>query len=391
VDPLPILSDLVAIPSVNPMGRPLSGPDYLETRLTEHLVRWFRDRSIEHVQIEVAPGRSNVVGRIRGRDAGPTILLDAHQDTVPVDGMTIDPFQPVVDGNRLYGRGACDDKGGMAAMLAAVARLAADSGPPPGDVIMSCTCDEESTTIGVTHLVAGWTPDAPPDEWWRRKPDLAIAAEPTDLDVVVAHRGASRWKIRTRGRACHSSEPSRGVNAVYKMAHVLAALEEYASLVGTRFPPHPLCGAATLNVGRIDGGVSVNTVPDECAIEIDRRVLPDEDGWAAIHDVERFLRERTSVEFEFLPPWLVGMSLSDRRNGPMSDRLLACIAAVAGPRKKMGVPYGTHASRFDAAGVPSAVFGPGSILQAHTQDEWVPISELRQAAEVYYRFCSGAV
>ena len=391
MDPLPILSDLIAIPSVNPMGRALTGPEYLETRLSEHLVRWFADRNIEHQLVEVAPGRSNVFGRVRGRGTGPSILLDAHQDTVPIDGMTIDPFDPVIDGDRIYGRGACDDKGGLAGMLAALARLAADPEPPPGDVIMSCTCDEESTTLGVTHLVAGWQPDASPEEWWRHKPDLAIAAEPTDLDVVVAHRGASRWKLRTRGRACHSSEPSNGESAIYKMAPILAALEEYAGLIGTRFPPHPLCGAATLSVGRIEGGVSVNTVPDECLIEIDRRVLPDEDGWEAIHDVERFLRERVDVDFDFLPLLLVGMSLSDSTNGEMSDRLLRCIPDVAGPHKKMGVPYGTHASRFDAAGVPSAVFGPGSILQAHTKDEWVPITELRQAAEVYYAFCKAGV
>lgn len=391
MDPLPILAELVSIPSVNPMGRAVTGPIYLEAKLSDHLVGFFQRLGVDHVRIEVAPQRANVIACVRGRGGGPCILLDAHQDTVPVDGMTIDPFRPVVDGDRLYGRGACDVKGGMAAMLAAFARLANGSEPPPGDVILSCTCDEESTTIGVTHFVAGWQADYPPAEWWRRKPDLAIAAEPTDLDVVVAHRGASRWKIRTRGRACHSSEPSNGVNAIYKMAPVLAALQEYSALVGTRFKPHPLCGAATLSVGRIDGGVSVNTVPDECTIEIDRRVLPGEDGWDAIRDVEQFLRERTDVEFEFLPPWLVGMSLSDATNGPLSVRLLECIASVAGPHKKMGVPYGTHASRFDGAGVPSAVFGPGSILQAHTKDEWISITELRQAAEVYYRFCGGQI
>jgi succinyl-diaminopimelate desuccinylase len=388
VDPVSILSDLVAIPSVNPMGRAVTGPIYLETRLTEHLVGFFQKLGVEHVRQDVAPDRANVVARVRGRGTGPRILLDAHQDTVPVDGMTIDPFKPIVDGDRLYGRGACDVKGGMAAMLSAFARLAGEKQQPPGDVIMSCTCDEESTTLGVQHFVKQWQPSPPAGEWWRQKPDLAIAAEPTDLDVVVAHRGASRWKIHTHGRACHSSEPSNGVNAIYKMAPVIAALEEYAALVGDRVKPHPRCGRATLSIGRIDGGVSVNTVPDACSIEIDRRILPGEDGWEAIHDVERFLKERTKVEFTFGEPWLVGMALSDATNGPLSDRLLECITAIAGSHKKVGVPYGTHASRFDAVGVPSAVFGPGSILQAHTKDEWISITELRQAAEVYYRFCA---
>jgi acetylornithine deacetylase len=371
------------------MGRPLTGSIYFEARLSDYLVDFFRNLGVEHVRIEVAPGRANVLARVPGRGTGPRILLDAHQDTVPVDGMTIDPFKPVVDGDRLYGRGACDVKGGMAAMLAAFARLAAGEQRPAGDVIMSCTCDEEATTLGVQHLVAGWQSPAPAGEWWRQRPDLAIAAEPTNLDVVVAHRGASRWKIHTHGRACHSSEPSNGESAIYKMAPILAALEEYASLVGQRAKSHPLCGHATLSVGRIDGGVSVNTVPDACSIEIDRRVLPGEDGWEAIRDVEQFLRERTNVEFTFGEPWLVGMALSDATNGPLSDRLLEHIAAVAGPHKKVGVPYGTHASRFNGGGVPSAVFGPGSILQAHTKDEWISITELRQAAEVYYRLCAA--
>jgi acetylornithine deacetylase len=372
------------------MGRAVSGPIYFETRLTEHLVGFFQKLGVDHIRQDIVPGRSNVIARVRGRGAGPTILLDAHQDTVPVDGMTIDPFQPVVDGDRLYGRGACDVKGGMAAMLSAFARLAADRQSPPGDVILSCTCDEEATTIGVRHFVEQWQSTPAAGEWWRQKPDLAIAAEPTDLDVVVAHRGASRWKIHTHGRACHSSEPSNGVNAIYKMAPILAALQEYAALVGDRVPAHPRCGRATLSVGRIEGGVSVNTVPDACSIEIDRRVLPGENGWDAIHDVERFLKERTSGDFTFGEPWLVGMALSDATNGPLSDRLLECIAGVAGPHRKVGVPYGTHASRFDGAGVPSAVFGPGSILQAHTKDEWISITELRHAAEVYYRFCTSS-
>lgn len=386
-DPLPILSELVSIPSVNPMGRDVSGPEFLESRLSDCLCDLFSRSGVRWQRIEVAPGRANVLACVPGRDHGPTILFDAHQDTVPVDGMTIPPFRPVVEGDRLYGRGACDVKGGLAAMLAALVRLAADSQPAAADVVLSCTCDEESTTLGVAHLVQSWAEGATADVWWRRRPDVAVVAEPTGLDVVVAHRGASRWKIRTRGRACHSSEPGNGVNAIYRMAPILSALEEYAAELPHRVAPHPLCGGATLSVGRIEGGVSVNTVPDECSIEIDRRVLPEEDGWEAIRDVERFLKARVAVDFEMLPPWLVGMALSDRTNGPLAEQLLACVADVAGPHNKVGVPYGTHASRFDAAGVPSVVFGPGSILQAHTKDEWISITQLRQAAEVYYLFC----
>jgi succinyl-diaminopimelate desuccinylase len=389
-DPVSLLRELVAIPSVNPMGRDVNGEIYLEGRMSEHLVRFFERLGVDVATDEVSPGRANVLGRVRGADGAPVILLDAHQDTVPVEGMTIPPFEPRIDGDRLSGRGACDVKGGMAAMLAAFARLARERPAGAATVIMCCTCDEEATASGAGRLAELWK-RGDGDQWWQQRPDLCIVAEPTELDVVVAHRGASRWKIRTTGRACHSSDPTQGVNAIYKMGHVVAALEEYAAGLPKRVTPHPLCGSATLSVGRIEGGVSVNTVPDECTIEIDRRVIPGEDGWEANRDVEAWLRGRVSVDFEMLPPWLVGEALSDEHNGPLADRLLGAIAAVVGPRRKVGVPYGTNGSRFDAAGVPTVVFGPGSIAQAHTKDEWISISQLQQAAEIYYGVCAEAV
>lgn len=386
MDPLDLLKDLVATPSVNPMGRDLTGPEFLEARVSDYLENFFRRLNVPYARIEVAPSRANVIARFDSPGAKTTVLLDAHEDTVPTDGMS-DPFNPVVRDGKLFGRGACDVKGGLAAMLAAFARLVRERPAGAANVIMSCTCDEESTSLGVNDLVTLWTDPAKSGSIIGRRPDVAIIAEPTQLDVVVAHRGATRWKIRTTGRACHSSSPHEGVNAIYKMARVVTALEEFASLLPKRITPHPLCGPATLSVGRITGGISVNTVPDSCEIEIDRRVIPGEDGWDAIKQVQEHFAARLDFEVEHLPPWLVGVSLSDEDNGPLSDQLLTHINAVAGPHKKVGVPYGTHASRIASAGVPSVVFGPGDIAQAHTVNEWIDIEQLRQAAEVYFRFC----
>ena len=217
---------------------------------------------------------------------------------------------------------------------------------------------------------------------------MALIAEPTELDVVVAHKGATRWKIRTRGRACHSSDPSKGVNAIYRMARVVECLEEFAAKLPTQIPPHALCGSATLSVGRIEGGLSVNTVPDECTIEIDRRVIPREDTTGVMDQVGEFLRERLDFEFEMLPPWMRAPALPDDVNLPWADRLLESVRAVTGRGEKIGVQFGTHASRTAAAGVPSIVFGPGSIAQAHTKDEWIETRQLEQAVEIYYRFAS---
>ncbi|MBI5761016.1 MAG: M20 family metallopeptidase [Planctomycetales bacterium] len=387
---LDLLKDLIAIPSVNPMGRDLTGPEFFETRLSDYLAQLFRRLDVYHERIELAPGRANVIARFDSPGARSTVLLDAHQDTVPTDGMVIPPFDPVVKDGRIYGRGACDIKGGMAAMLAAFVRLVQERPAGAANVIMSCTCDEESTSIGIRDLVKMWSDPSRRGRLFPQPPDVAIIAEPTSLDVVVAHRGATRWKIRTTGRACHSSRPSDGVNAIYRMAKIVSCLEEYAEQLPRTTPAHPLCGPATLSVGVIQGGSSVNVVPDGCTIDIDRRVIPGEDGHVAMQQVETYLRQRINFDFEMLPPWIAGATLSDDENGPLADRLIQHIAPVAGTKKKIGVAYGTHASRTAAAGVPSVVFGPGSIDQAHTKDEWLPIDELEQASQIYFRFCANA-
>jgi acetylornithine deacetylase/succinyl-diaminopimelate desuccinylase-like protein len=389
VDPLQLLIELVSIPSVNPMGREVSGPEFLETRLSDWLENFFRKIEVPCQRIEVAPGRANVVARLDRPGARTTILLDAHQDTVPVEGMTIEPFQPVVRDGRLYGRGACDVKGGMAAMLSAFARLARERPATGANVVMSCTCDEEFTATGARSLAKLWSTPAGRDSLLPKPPDLCVVAEPTELHIIVAHRGAIRWKLSTVGRACHSSRPHDGINAIYRMAEVLLCLERYADELPRMAPAHPLCGTATLSVGRIMGGISVNTVPDECHVEIDRRVVPGEDPRQVIPHVTTYLRERLDVDFRMSPSWLDGATLSDDNNGPWADRLMEHITAVAGPREKQGAWYGTNASRFAVTGVSSVVFGPGSISQAHTVDEWIDLGQLNQAAEIYYRLCAA--
>lgn len=386
MDPIALLKDLIALPSVNPMGRDISGPEFLEGRMADYIEAFFQRLGVTYRRMEVLPGRDNIVARIDG--AGPTIVLDAHIDTVPIDGMTIEPFTPTVREGRVYGRGACDDKGGLAAMLTAFARLAEDRPAGMANVVMSCTCDEEQLASGAVHLTKTWSDPATRKPLFSGPPDVVVAAEPTNLDIVVAHRGAVRWKLRTTGKACHSSRPHEGVNAVYKMANVLTCLERYADELPRMVPAHPLCGTATFSVGVITGGISVNTVPDECLIEIDRRVLPGEDPSTVIPHVTRYLRERLDVDFEMLPPWITGATLSDANNSDWANRLMRHITAVVGPRQKIGVPYGTNASRFSAYGVPAIVFGPGSIDQAHTKDEWVPIDEVQQATEIFYKFCT---
>lgn len=394
LDLVETLSDLVSIPSVNPMGRPLDGPEFYEERVTDYLQSLFERLGLPWRRQPVEPRRENIIARLDGSGPraadGPVILLEAHQDTVPVDGMTIDPWQPQVRDGRLYGRGACDIKGGMTAMLGAVARLAEERPAGLPTIVMACTVNEEYGYSGASELPKLWSEGAA--AFVPRRPVAAIVAEPTDLHVVIAHKGAVRWRCRTHGRAAHSSQPAEGENAIYKMAKVLAALEDYAGRVGRQVPPHPLCGEATLSVGTIQGGISVNTVPDVCSIEIDRRVLPGEEPMAVYQQVLDHLQSRLGElpGIEHQPPYLRGSALPDRDNGPLADRLAATARQILGRCEKIGVSYGTNASRIAPAGVPTVVFGPGSIKQAHTADEWLSVAELRQASDVLYAFLKTA-
>ncbi len=370
-----LLRDLVARPSVNPMGRPLTGPDLYEHRVTAYLEDFFRGLGVPYDRQPVAPQRDNIVARWEAPGAARTLVLEAHQDTVPTDNMTIDPFAARIEGGRLYGRGACDIKGGMAAMLAAFARLVREKPRGACTVVMACSVDEEHTFTGVRRLVRdGLTAD------------MAVVAEPTQLQIVHAHKGACRWHLHTTGRSCHSSSPEQGVNAIYRMGPVLSAIAEYADrLRASR--SDPLLGPPTLSVGRIEGGTSVNTVPDRCRIEIDRRVIPGEDPEAAPADFTAFLRARLGPDYPFTcdPPWMAKGPLSPAKSGELVARLGRAIDAVTGGHAVQAVPYGTDASTLAAAGIPSVVFGPGDIARAHTCDEWVPLDEVEKAGEILFR------
>jgi acetylornithine deacetylase/succinyl-diaminopimelate desuccinylase-like protein len=394
LDLVQTLSELVAIPSVNPMGRPLDGPEFYEERVTDYLQGLFERLGLAWQRQPVQPRRDNILARLDGTISpaagGEVILLEAHQDTVPVDGMTIEPWKPQVRDGRLYGRGACDIKGGMTAMLGAVARLAEERPRGMPTVIMACTVNEEHGYSGASELPKLWAAGATSNSIVPRQPDAAIVAEPTDLQVVVAHKGAVRWRCRTHGLAAHSSQPQRGKNAIYGMAPVLLALEQYAAEVGRMVPPHPLCGPATLSVGTIQGGLSVNTVPDSCSIEIDRRLLPGEEAMPVYEQVLAYLRSAVKSDFqvEHEYPYLLGIPLTHRDNGALADRLTAVLRRVLGRGEKIGVPFGTNASRIAIANVPTVVFGPGSINQAHTADEWLSLDELAKASDVLYEFLS---
>ena len=372
------LADLVRIDSVNPeFGGPGEGgvADYVEARL--------RESGIETRRAEVLPGRDNVVGIVPGRDRTRQLVLEAHMDVVSTAGMTIPPFTPAIDGGRMYGRGSCDTKAGLAGMLHAVLDIHRSGIVPPCDIWLAAVIDEEYLFRGVTRLC-----DDLPATMPGARPRAAIIAEPTEMRVVVATKGVVRWEIVFHGRAAHSSKPHLGINAISHAATFIREVDLLHAALASR--PHPLLGPATGNVGLIGGGVQVNFVPDRCALQIDRRLLPGErtaDVLAAYQAIlDRMASDDPTVRAEMIPPFLVDEALetpADARATTLASDVARDLGLDGEPA---GVPYGSDASKLSRHGLDCIVFGPGSIDQAHGAVEYVDISQVEQAAEFYREF-----
>ncbi len=236
--------------------------------------------------------RENLLARIDARhpldDPAKYVVLQAHQDTVPVDGMTIDPFVGAKRDGRIYGRGACDVKGGLAAILATAARIANDATPRP-HVLLAFTVNEEHGFTGAKALSKFWL--TAKNDFVPGPPAAVIVAEPTSFDVVVSHKGVVRWRLVVEGRAAHSSDPSKGLSAITGMSEAVLKLDDYNRRLLAQVDPLGPLGPPTLSVNTIAGGISVNTIPDRCVAEIDRRLLPNENPQKAYQDVIDYLGE----------------------------------------------------------------------------------------------------
>lgn len=365
-----LLADLVRIPSVNPMGRAVQGPAFTEAAVADHLATYLRAQGIDVHVDEVSPGRPNVTGFI---DAGAprTLMLEAHMDTVHTGGMRVEPFGAEIRDGLLFGRGACDTKGSLAAFFHAATRAARKPRTLRWNVLLVATADEEYQFTGAQHAMRAGI-----------RADAGIAGEPTSLRIIRAHKGVVRWHLRTRGKAAHAAYPERGENAIYRMGAVLTRLEQYArSLMGR--PPHALLGTPTLSVGVIEGGQAVNIVPDECRIEIDRRMLPGEEPESAVADVAVALQDLPG--WEMAPPHLAAGGMDVSPDAPVVRTLAGAIQDITGGAVVEGAHYATDAGVFNAGGIPTVVFGPGDIALAHTAEEHIPLEDVFHACAIIER------
>jgi acetylornithine deacetylase/succinyl-diaminopimelate desuccinylase-like protein len=362
--------ELIALPSVNPAFLPARHPRGGESRVADFLAATAAHAGLDVAFQKVLPRRSNLLATLSPlRPPRRRILLAPHLDTVNAssDGQ----FSPSSRRGRLSGRGACDTKGSIAAMVAALCQMAR-RGPRPveTEIVFAGLVDEENSQAGSRALAASGF-----------KADLAIVGEPTRLKVVTAHKGSLWLRLETHGKAAHGARPDLGRNAVHEMARVIDWLQtDYARQL--REKTHPVLGAATVSVGMVCGGTQPNIVPDFCRASVDRRTLPGETQRSVGAELRALLRQRklrVSIDDDKQFPCL---PLETDARLPLVRQLLD----VAGQKTPAGVDYFCDASVLARAGIPSIVFGPGDIEQAHTADEWVSLRSLQSATAILARF-----
>ena len=370
-----LLAELIALPSVNPAFAPAGASArparnlYGEKNVADFLAATAASAGLEVAFQKVLPGRANVIARLLPRhEIKQTVLLAPHLDTV---GAADSQFVPRRKSGRLHGRGACDTKGSVAAMLTALCELAqSQSRPQATEIIFAGLVDEEHGQAGSRALVAGGC-DA----------DLAIVGEPTNLQIVTAHKGSLWLQLETRGKAAHGATPQLGKNAVLEMARIVEFLEtKYATRLRRR--KHRLLGPATVNVGKISGGAQPNIVPDRCAIEIDRRTLPGETSVSVRREIAALLAERklsATISSAKLAP---ALPLETDPKLPLVRQFFRRL----GQARPVGVDYFCDAAVLSAGGIPSVVFGPGDIAQAHTADEWISLAALARGKDWLLNF-----
>jgi succinyl-diaminopimelate desuccinylase len=374
---------LVAIPSY--------GPDHgWEAGVARALEEFLRGEGIDVTRQPVTGGRENVLARLPAGTAGdgrPVLMLNGHMDTVPPSSsMRYPAFGAEVHDGRLWGRGAVDMKGAVAAMAVAFAALG-HAGVPPRPVVFAAVVGEETGGLGTLALGAGGAPA-----------DMAIVGEPSGLAIIPAHRGVYRCDIVVHGRAAHGSTPELGVSAIVRAARLIAALD-------TRLPEmwtnqrHPALGGPSFNIGTIHGGIAANVVPDRCEFTFGKRWIPGDSPERIRADLQAVIAETIGAahaevtgdqQFDAVPR----PPLHTPQDHPLVKALAHSVAAVSGRPARFGrFQAFTDGAVLQAAGTPAVIFGPGDLSLAHTDEEHVEIAALYTAARIYahlaLRVCGG--
>ena len=372
LDPIALTQSLVKIDSRNP-SLAADGPGEIACAkaLRDVLDGWgFRTEIVEDT-----PRRASVIARIGG-GAGRSIILNGHLDTVQVDGMTHAPYAPDIRDGKLWGRGSCDMKGGVAAMCVAAAR-AHQAGALNGEVIVTAVADEEWSSIGTRDVLARGV-----------RANACVVTEPTRMAVAPAHRGFVWFTITLRGKAAHGSRYDIGVDAIRHAAMVLCELDVLEERELTHIT-HPLLGHASLHASLITGGTAMTTYPDLCVVRIERRTLPGEQPEQVLAQVEAacaLVKARRPAFDATIAVDSVREPSDVATSAPIVSAVVNATAAKGAKAPIEGVSYWSDAALFNAAGIPTVCYGPGDIALAHGAIEWIPVDEITRATDVIQHF-----
>jgi len=356
-----LLRELVAIDSVNPTLVPGARG---ETDIARRLADELRSLGLTVEIADVAPDRPNVVGVLEGRHAGRSLMLCGHTDTVGVTGMP-KPFTPDIRDGKLFGRGAQDMKGGVAAMVGVARSIVESGGLERGRLVIAAVADEEHSSLGADELIKTWRADA------------AVVTEPTGLDVAVAHKGFQWVAVETRGRAAHGSRPRDGRDAIMRMGRVLTRLERLEKKL--RYgASHDLLGSASLHASIIDGGEELSSYPARASLQFERRTLPGEPANVALTEIVTILDElrREDADFEADAHMVFGREGYEIvPSSPLPDALIKAATRVGGTPRRVGMTFWTDAAILGSAGIPTVLFGPGG-AGLHSTEEYVLIEDV---------------
>ncbi|MFB0559863.1 MAG: M20 family metallopeptidase [Candidatus Lokiarchaeia archaeon] len=354
-------------------------PSYVEVedgerRVAECLEAFFRDNGLSPEIREIESGVNIIVSFDDIDASSPSLMFNGHLDTVPVENMTIPPFEAEIRDGKLYGRGSCDMKGGLASMAAALVALKRAEVKLKGGLVFAGVSTEEAGSWGTREII-------------RSGPltDCVIVGEPTNLEIVSASKGITLAIIDIMGKAAHGSSPELGVNAIYKAMKLVQKVRDELPKIFQK-KKHPVLGSPTFNLGTIKGGERFNIVPDKCNLVFDRRMIPGETGDEVTSEFQEIINsiKKEDAEFDATLQMVMGLPPMDT---PIDLPFIKCldeaVEHVFGQTNYAGIAGSTDAALFSQHGIPSIVFGPGHLSKAHTSDEYIEISQLKKAAEIY--------
>ncbi|HKG24290.1 MAG TPA: ArgE/DapE family deacylase [Thermomicrobiales bacterium] len=366
-DLVDLLNKLVAIDSVNPDLVPGGAG---EGEIARFVADWLGRAGLEVVLQETAEGRPNVVAAVRGTGGGRSLMLNAHMDTVGYAAMER-PLEPYVNGNRLYGRGAYDMKGSLAAIMLAAAELA--KAPPRGHVLITAVTDEEYASLGTQAVVGTW------------KADAAIVTEPTGLEVCVAHKGFVWLDVGTHGKAAHGSRPDLGVDAIAKMGKVLVGIEGLDKALRSS-PSHPLLSSGSIHASLIEGGIELSTYPDRCLLRVERRTIPGETAEIVEAQLRGIVDGLAASDADLKATVTRGL-VREPFEVDISEPIAQLVTKHAREitRREPQITGETgwmDSALLSAAGIPTVIFGPDGD-GAHAAVEWVNLDHVEQCRQIY--------